>query len=291
MDQNCYGDSGQDSNSDKDAQTEDMRPLAHKAPSTAANTGTAALHVTEILEMILLFLPLRKIVQVKEVNKSWHNTVEGSINLQRALFLAPLNGSVAQYRAKDKMARQTIMNKIGPVKYTAAKLVPEVFADVGRWIHPTFERKEKPTFIMNPLLRPFLRNVRTSSKDNMGMELDPDYCTLKNSDLDAKLGPNWRTALLVQPARSSCSVICSCLRRGELAETSWDHPAGNFGLFWVENETGITMGDLVDQIHNHRQSCRGANWQVGENVNLLSGHSYDIQWLAEGCTGADVLTL
>lgn len=276
---------------DRDTRMGNIKPLACGAQSTVANTGTAALQVTEILEMILLFLPLRKIVQVKEVNKSWRNTVEGSINLQRALFLTSLNGSVAQYRPKDKMAQQAIMNKIGPVEPTAAKLVPEVFANVGRWTHPTFEKNEKPTFIMNPLLRPLFRKVGTSSKDNMGMELDTHYCTLKNSDLEAKLGPNWRTALLVQPARSSCSVICSCLRRGELAKTSWAHPAGYFGLFWVDNEVGVTMGDLVDRIRLHRHSCRGANWQVGENVNFLSGFSYDIQWLPEDCTGADVLAL
>ncbi|KAK4614073.1 hypothetical protein CLAFUW4_09610 [Fulvia fulva] len=50
----------------------------------------ATLSTTELLEQILLHLPLRSVLRVQLVSHSWHATIHTSIKLQQALFLRPI---------------------------------------------------------------------------------------------------------------------------------------------------------------------------------------------------------
>jgi len=56
-----------------------MRPAEH-----------SVLQMTELLENILLYLPLEDLLFADRISKYWHDLVHTSIGIQRALFLAPL---------------------------------------------------------------------------------------------------------------------------------------------------------------------------------------------------------
>lgn len=44
----------------------------------------------ELLENILVRLPMKKLLLAQRVCKHWHSLINGSIRLQRALFMAPV---------------------------------------------------------------------------------------------------------------------------------------------------------------------------------------------------------
>ncbi|PPJ60528.1 hypothetical protein CBER1_03212 [Cercospora berteroae] len=56
----------------------------------------AALHTAEIVEQILLYLNAPRVLVASRVSHFWHATVKGSIQIQAALFLAPVKGRVLQ---------------------------------------------------------------------------------------------------------------------------------------------------------------------------------------------------
>ncbi|KAH9845451.1 F-box domain-containing protein 9, partial [Teratosphaeria destructans] len=55
----------------------------------AESSITQVLRLPELLELILLHLPQRDILLCQRTTRHFRQTVEGSIRLQRALFLAP----------------------------------------------------------------------------------------------------------------------------------------------------------------------------------------------------------
>jgi len=53
--------------------------------------STRLLSTFELLEDIILYLPLRQILLSQRVNRAFSNVIKGSKPIQRALFLAPHN--------------------------------------------------------------------------------------------------------------------------------------------------------------------------------------------------------
>ncbi|KXT09896.1 hypothetical protein AC579_8818 [Pseudocercospora musae] len=62
----------------------------------------AALSTAELLESILLQVRVKHILLVQRVSKQWRNTIIGSLQLQRALFLKPLNRDHDRVDTKDR---------------------------------------------------------------------------------------------------------------------------------------------------------------------------------------------
>jgi len=54
----------------------------------------------ELLEIILLHVPPRKLITCIRICKHWKAAIEGSIHLQRALFFKPAEGGFAEYDAE-----------------------------------------------------------------------------------------------------------------------------------------------------------------------------------------------
>lgn len=57
-----------------------------------AATATA-LGTVELLERILLYLPMLEIIRGQNVSKAWHDCVRDSIQIQRKLFMAPIDST------------------------------------------------------------------------------------------------------------------------------------------------------------------------------------------------------
>ncbi|KAK5729796.1 hypothetical protein LTR17_011664 [Elasticomyces elasticus] len=72
-------------------------------PEAAQPHDTGMLDVPELLENVLLYLPLRDIVQAQRVSKHWLDSIKSSPRIQQALFL----------RAKSSQVRQTACPVIG----------------------------------------------------------------------------------------------------------------------------------------------------------------------------------
>jgi hypothetical protein len=60
----------------------------------------------EIVETILMHLPMRDLLLATRVSKTWHNIIYGSIALRRALFFEPVSCGTVSYldwRYDDKV--------------------------------------------------------------------------------------------------------------------------------------------------------------------------------------------
>ncbi|KAK5738584.1 hypothetical protein LTR17_005920 [Elasticomyces elasticus] len=59
--------------------------------------ATKAFAVPELLEMILLYLPMRDLLLAERVCKEWQGNMQNSPNIQRALFFRPASSGVVSY--------------------------------------------------------------------------------------------------------------------------------------------------------------------------------------------------
>ncbi|CAK1364096.1 hypothetical protein CB0940_03949 [Cercospora beticola] len=66
-----------------------MVPAPHRPSAASARVAEKAFETAELLEEILTYLPLDQILTAMRVQKSWCNTVKGSVKLLRVLGLAP----------------------------------------------------------------------------------------------------------------------------------------------------------------------------------------------------------
>lgn len=75
--------------------TKDHIAPASDIPHAAAleEARQAVLQTTELLEHILLWLPIKNLLLAGRICKRWRNVMQGSIKIQRALFLTPLPDS------------------------------------------------------------------------------------------------------------------------------------------------------------------------------------------------------
>ncbi|KAF2103917.1 hypothetical protein NA57DRAFT_70129 [Rhizodiscina lignyota] len=66
-----------------------LDPAMLKSKSSTHAGSHQMFHIPEILKIILMELPLKDLVRVQAVSPYWKDTIEKSIKLLRALFLAP----------------------------------------------------------------------------------------------------------------------------------------------------------------------------------------------------------
>ncbi|KAK5718380.1 hypothetical protein LTR15_008107 [Elasticomyces elasticus] len=64
-------------------------PIIVSLPVTQVNTPSAVFDVAELLEMIILYLPMKDMQLSRAVCKAWKNGVDSSIHIEKALFIHP----------------------------------------------------------------------------------------------------------------------------------------------------------------------------------------------------------
>ncbi|KAK4963186.1 hypothetical protein LTR10_000814 [Elasticomyces elasticus] len=63
--------------------------MATTNSNSSGTMATAVLDLPELLEMIILALPMRKMQRCRRVSRQWRATIDGSLPIKRALFLEP----------------------------------------------------------------------------------------------------------------------------------------------------------------------------------------------------------
>ncbi|KAK4952175.1 hypothetical protein LTR10_010095 [Elasticomyces elasticus] len=82
-------------------------------PEAAQPHDTGMLDVPELLENVLLYLPLRDIIQAQRVSKYWLNSIESSPKVQQALFPRPSATILRQNADLSSDLRQTACPVVG----------------------------------------------------------------------------------------------------------------------------------------------------------------------------------
>lgn len=115
---------------------------------SAPTASTRLLSTFELLEDIILYLPLRQILLSQRVGRAFANVITGSKPIQRALFLAPHDDETIKYYpkpgtfehewkvAKDGEPLTPVVNPFLP-RYTAFRLlnIQITYADILQSTH------------------------------------------------------------------------------------------------------------------------------------------------------------
>jgi hypothetical protein len=87
----------------------------------AAAVAARAFGTVELLEAVLLNLPCAQLLSVRGVAKKWHQTIQGSIRLRRALFLKPAACSPIEAANTEVSGSLSSLNSPQTTDFVAAK--------------------------------------------------------------------------------------------------------------------------------------------------------------------------
>lgn len=151
--------------------THHIRAPAHSQPNVtipptmAAAVAGEVLHLPELLETILLYLPIRHLLTATRVCKTWHNNIQASHKLRRALFLQSLPGDPIEFSHKrhdlsglnDVQSQNLLLQHYKEVVYQLPPSNPKVAESWEyMWNSPSPAPRQPVPFIINPLVDIFL---------------------------------------------------------------------------------------------------------------------------------------
>lgn len=206
----------------------------------------AVFNTTELLENILLHLPIRSILTAQRVCRQFKELVDTSIHLQTALWM------------RTKNVEQTWFHQVT----FASQPGPGIFLGVTR--NQAFTAKDptspwmKHTELIPAELNPaLLRSFELPEEDAAQRLGDGEYAQfLSPKDLANKQG-SWRKMYLTDPACKSIEGLLRGLLPGRPSCCVWGHRKR------VSDSKGLTLGAIVD----HMLTTTGGSVVVGSGGN------------------------
>lgn len=215
---------------------------ANVLSTTAADSATTrALETPELLENVLLYLPLNEILFAQRVCRFWKASIETSANAQRVLYYRPLSDGHVSWRF---------------VKGWRMHLDDDRPMRNGRWHMKGRNEQVQPA--LNPLMRRFFI---TEWIDFYGVFLtgfvvpifNPEAYQDEYMEIGEDIGPrsmhelhtlhraqsSWKNMLLMQPPCHQINFACDVDKE----------------LLKIRNKTGVTLGDVVKALRDHWNNC------------------------------------
>ncbi|KAF2501743.1 hypothetical protein BU16DRAFT_556216 [Lophium mytilinum] len=189
------------------------------------------LGISELLELILLGLPLRDLYQAQRVCKGWKAAISSSFPIQHAMWLAPANPSSvpAKYEGTEAPAYHLWQ----------LSLVPDEAPSVIKYLdashqNPLFQDRSLPA---NPLPSGPMWEVDTGSNEGDGdiirvvsrKKIRLHVPTTDSGASDANFKATWEHMQIASPP---CKVV-------ETASFHYEVP------LVLRDETGVRLGQLV----------------------------------------------
>lgn len=213
---------------------------------------------TEVVEHVLLQLPLRDIITVQRLNKTWQDVVLGSPYLQKALFQMPTQ--------KIQLSLVEV-NNASPFPCTSnyncnsrwAQLPPHDPNGVTRWAIDISDQKEY-RIVINPLV-----GVETpGSRDYFCHDRKRGIRDVFTSNSCRRLGASWKNMLFSQPPLKEVFI-----RHGEAAH--WHSVKAK------ERSNGLTLGDVRESKLAFRAPVRSIWGEDGFSRGLsVDASAFDI---------------
>ncbi|USW56029.1 Putative F-box domain-containing protein [Septoria linicola] len=235
-----------DNGSDTSGSESDTSSTYSTTRGSAACTKT--FNTAELLESILLFLPLRDLLKAQQVCKSWSMSIRASIKAQRALFSEPQSDETSLFFKWDAMSDNP--RPAWP------------YFHKGDWISAIDAEPLQPT--LNPLLT---RNF--FFKPRAGI-YPATFITLHHNGIisphwseqtgEGVIGPSskhhlcaihrpeasWREMFVMQPPCEELNFVC------HMKDSAIRYPPERVV---VQRAEGVRMGDVVEQLREHWFEC------------------------------------
>lgn len=225
----------------EDTELLDMISLREPQKVRAQAASAASRLPTELIELILLELPIPKVLEVQRVSKTWNSIIKESGKIQRALFLKPALGNKESCFKRPGSPKDPTM---------CPCFWPHTDADDKFWMDVSTPNHELPiTPLLNPLLKTFFckegapkrRKFRNGKRQQIYINA---LC---------KGGGSWKKMLILSPP-----VMVLHYSYEMDNGSNWDGGT-------IKNEDGVTIGDVVDHY-----MCISRAWE--ERIRYTSSH-------------------
>ena len=194
--------------------------------------------VTELVELIMLHLPVRDILFSQRVCSKWKDIIAESPDIRRALFLPPHEEvTVAQLQIKLEHIPKKLAKEKMP-DYSNLRLLANPLPR-PYWFQESTPKGLPTGILVNPLLARFVTWMVADGREGAGrctvygrqcIALHPDRArgdVLRNSPATA----SWRKMLLMQPTAVPLRV--QLFPRQQTIERTMPIGARSFGLEWL----------------------------------------------------------
>ena len=202
--------------------------------------STHVLETTELLETILLELPMKDLLLSQRVCRLWHALITTSIRLRRALFLEPVPCGTISYldwRLDDKDFYDENHARLGlgeDIRGPNCDQMPKVYP--SHWGRSREDSGKYHVFV-NPLLEKLFPVLSVSGI----------YWKEQLEDLPKPVQTqhaSWRRMYFTQPPVNCMALEC---------DSDGDEDSADWTITWIQKihyHKGLTMAELAAQLFN-----------------------------------------
>ncbi|KAK5718573.1 hypothetical protein LTR15_008304 [Elasticomyces elasticus] len=221
---------------------------------------TATLDTVELLENILLYLPLQKLLLSQRVNKQWQSVVQGSHKARRALFLQQTSDTKLEHYEFDTEAFCTEEGLVWQGKILINPLIKNFGSHVCRRVFFSdsfFGNDEAEEDYDGRYSQPWAKDFE-SQAEFAGCKM------AKNSS-----GGSWKDMAVFFPPVRSANPVCE------------EHIWTRLGLedLATTSQQGITLGDLAAILSSERSECDACMDDAQDHYSARGDISW---WLEKG---------
>ena len=211
------------------------------------------LDTTELLEAILCRLPCKDLLFAQKVCRSWRATINGSVKLQKALFLAGTHLPLADTGSSSEFDEDGF--HINALEHFAFVAGP---SSTGLEICKVGENFE--SVLLNPMIQQLCKQERQAGTSAIAI-----FCYDGEDQRSSGPRSSWKKMLLTQPPlREMEWYLWPVLNTDTSSQTERLHSTT---VFTVMNKTGVTMQDLIDAL---KEMCE---FEGKGSITFAVGHS------------------
>ncbi|GME35443.1 hypothetical protein GTA08_BOTSDO07490 [Neofusicoccum parvum] len=207
----------------------------------ASSTASSVFRTTELLELILLYLPCASILTASRVCRHWHAVVASSLSLQRALFLTPVPERGALLELGPLGALPVNHCNFSDLPRTLQPVVNDTCARKFRLGHFDEPDADYDGGYMPMVTMSWLEHSQERQKQEEKPGGEEDVAKVHGGAGQ----PSWRRMLLAQPPPRRVEVMI------------YESDMFQLVKFWVECEDGVTFGMMYDKF---RELVHGRSW-------------------------------
>lgn len=242
------------------------RKQAQRGYTIGMSALDTCLSTYELLERVLLFLPIPKLLVVQRVCRSWHELIESSDPIQKVLFRRPVDDRrlICSSGNLEELAAISPADPLGTIKAHANASPAHC-----NWHNGTYAQSATTVIpILNPLIGKFVKNNSTRPGEllrdftNCSLFRTPPlweqrysgYYLLSSNSTSSQA--SWKTLLVMQPPARDLTFCC--IRFRQYARFHMPFSKDGFEDGWIvpiHNDAGVQLESIPAHIEAHFQRC------------------------------------
>lgn len=228
-----------------------------------ATAAERVLELPELLERILLLVPMRDLLLSQRVSKFWQALIANSLSLQQALFFKPAKNFepfiallVDEHRDKDSAQGPCLVGGVADIdvecyeegiEWTSVAEANPLLPWDNPWFQASTDGQSRSEVV---------RSIRQAFEADESLLLWNDF-PMKN---ETGVEPSWKRMYLCQPPETVVFVP----QQDEEDDRGWH-------ILRVEADEGVRLGQVANAIRSviHIESSSELRWLSGPSIHVV----------------------